>query len=223
MWVDNTPLDDNPEESEECTCNELDRRDENSINPGGGETLLDSENEYTLVMAPGEGKKALSIIYDENMDELGFTKVQCGQKRIFEVRLSHLDIIKSEVSREDRRAVRPDYLFTALKKQQVIILKNNISICFRKKMLKGAPILAGNILDAGFISNLIQHDDGYRVLTETRWPELLKTLKLVVDKEDITEEEAEKLPYLGKARLIQSDPFICGTYFEITFQELRKT
>ncbi|CAD7091724.1 unnamed protein product [Hermetia illucens] len=214
------------------------------------ETMLDLEHDYTLVMAPGEGKTPLSLIYDDNMEELGFIKIHCGQKRIFKVKLSHLDIIKSELSREDRRAVRTDYLFTALKKQQYKSIKNNISICLRKKMLKGAPIFASNMLDAGFVSNLIQHDDGYRALStirnspshwevekkkvlamirqfgvpslfitlsaaETRWPELLKMLKFTVDRENISEEEAVRLPYLEKARLIQSDPFICATYFEI--------
>ncbi|CAD7078337.1 unnamed protein product [Hermetia illucens] len=112
-WSDDTMSENTSEPSQECTCNIRDQQEEELINPDGGETMLDSENNYTLVMAPGEGKIPLSLIYDENMEELGFIKIHCGEKRIFKVKLSHLDVIKSELSREDRRAVRADYLFTA--------------------------------------------------------------------------------------------------------------
>ena len=43
-----------------------------------------------------------------------------------------MDITKSEISREDRRAVRPDYLFT-LKKQQTIRVQNSIAMCPAKE------------------------------------------------------------------------------------------
>ncbi|CAG5040109.1 unnamed protein product [Parnassius apollo] len=44
---------------------------------------------------------------------------------------------------------------------------------------------------------------------------LLILLSEVVDKKKLTELEAENLPYDIKTRLIQSDPFICATYFGI--------
>ena len=43
-----------------------------------------------------------------------------------------------------------------------------------------------------------------------------------MDGEEITKEQAEQLSYVDKARLIQSDPYICATYFETRLQALRK-
>ena len=150
-----------------CTCNDLNIENENSnededVNPGGNETLLDQD--FTLIIAPGEKKRPLSLIFDEHMEELAFVKIHCGQKREFKVKLSHMDITKSEISREDRRAVRPDYLFTALKKQQTIRVQNSIAMCLRKKNRTGEPILVENMLDSAYVDSLVQVDDGYRVL-----------------------------------------------------------
>lgn len=50
----------------------------------------------------------------------------------------------------------------------MITVKNSISTCLRKKTVKGAPVLACNILEANYIDNLVQHDDGYRVLRGVR-------------------------------------------------------
>lgn len=75
-----------------------------------------------------------------------------------------MDITKSELSREDRRAVRPDYLFTALKKQQTITVQNSIAMCLRKKNRTGEPILIENMLGSVYVDSLVQVDDGYRVL-----------------------------------------------------------
>lgn len=209
-------------------------------------------------MAPGEGKKPISLLFDQHLEELAFIKVHCGVERKFNVNLSHSEITRSEISRNDRRAVRPDYLFTALKKQQTIAVKNSITTCLRKKTVKGAPVLACNVLQNNFVDNLVQHDEGYRVLggirnspahwegekkkllamvrqfgvpslfitlsaAEVQWTPLLLLLSEVVDKNKITESEAENLPYETEARLIQSDPFICATYFETKLKEIQKT
>lgn len=48
---------------------------------------------------------------------------------------------------------------------------------------------------------------------ETKWPRLIKQLKKTVDKEDVSLHEAAELPYEQKVRLIQSDAFICATFF----------
>ncbi|CAD7078883.1 unnamed protein product [Hermetia illucens] len=59
-WTDDTVSENTSEPSQECTCNMRDQQEEELINPDGGETMLDSENNYTLVMAPGEGNIPLS-------------------------------------------------------------------------------------------------------------------------------------------------------------------
>ncbi|XP_047999641.1 uncharacterized protein LOC125236759 [Leguminivora glycinivorella] len=253
-----------PENETRCTC-DADAIDEETVdptegvelNPGGTETLLD-DNQDVIVLAPGEGQRPISLLFDEHLEELAFIKVHCGVKRDFKINLRHSEIIKSEISRQDRRAVRPDYLFTALKKQQMTIVKNSITTCLRKKTVKGTPVLASNVLDMNYIDNLVQHDDGYRVLSgirnspshwegekkkvlamirqfgvpsffltlsaaEVQWLELLVMLKEVVDGETVSLYEVENLSYETKARLIQSDPFICASYFETKLREIRKT
>lgn len=58
---------------------------------------------------------------------------------------------------------------------------------------------------------------------DTNWPELLVNLKLSVDKEIISEDEAENLSYAEKARLIQKDPVTCALHFDLRFKALKKT
>lgn len=69
-----------------------------------------------IIMAPEEVQIPLSLIYDENLKELAFIKIHCDEKRCLKVKVSNMDIIKSEIIRFNRRAIRPDYLFTAVKK-----------------------------------------------------------------------------------------------------------
>ncbi|CAG4978794.1 unnamed protein product [Parnassius apollo] len=134
------------------------------VNPGGTETLLDENQDLTIVMAPGEGERPISLLFDRHLEELAFIKVHCAIERKYLVNLSHSEVTRSEISRNDGRAVRPDYLFTALKKQQTIAVKNNVTTCLRKKTARGAPVFACNVLQNNFVDNLVQHDDGYRVL-----------------------------------------------------------
>lgn len=100
----------------DCTCDGgvADGEEEQTVNPGGTETLLD-DNQDVIVMAPGEGHVPISLLFDKNLKELALIKVHCGIKRDFKIKLTHAEVIKSEISRYNRRAVRPDYLFTALK------------------------------------------------------------------------------------------------------------
>lgn len=58
---------------------------------------------------------------------------------------------------------------------------------------------------------------------ETKWPELIMSLKKIIDNEQITFNEAENFPYLEKLRLIHADPFLCATYFDLRVKELIKT
>ncbi|XP_046974744.1 uncharacterized protein LOC124541014 [Vanessa cardui] len=242
---------------EKCTCDVL-AQEEKNINPGNVETLLDNEKDVTITMAPGEGNQPRSLIYDEYMEELGFIKIHGGVERKFKINLSNSEIMKSEITRFDRRAMRADYLFTLLKKQQMLQLRNNILTCLRKKVNNSVPIIVSNLLKDEYLNNLIQHDDGYRVLcdvrnspahwenekkkvlamvrqfgvptlfvtvsaAEAKWPELIKQLKKTVDKGEVSLKEARSISYEEKARLIQSDPFICVTFFETRLKELMKT
>ncbi|CAG4973517.1 unnamed protein product [Parnassius apollo] len=182
-WTNNEP-----EDTVECTCSSPEQEsnvDEiPDVNPGGTETLLDENQDLTIVMAPEEGERPISLLFDRHLEELAFIKVHCAIERKYLVNLSHSEVTRSEISRNDRRAVRPDYLFTALKKQQTIAVKNNVTTCLRKKTVRGAPVFASNVLQNNFVDNLVQHDDGYRVLGGIRnspahWESEKKLLAMV--------------------------------------------
>lgn len=50
-------------------------------------------------------------------------------------------------------------------------------------------------------------------MADTKWPDLLICLSLLVDKKTITEDEALQLPWTEKARLVRSDPVTCARFF----------
>lgn len=58
---------------------------------------------------------------------------------------------------------------------------------------------------------------------ETKWPELLRTLTKVIDKVDISLEEASEMTFDNKSRLIRSDPITCARVFDQRFKALKKT
>src|SRR5688500_13865028 len=49
---------------------------------------------------------------------------------------------------------------------------------------------------------------------ESRWPELIRHLELVLNGNKITEEEAGDMTYTKKAELIRRDPVTCASYFD---------
>ncbi|OFC61133.1 hypothetical protein BBW68_13460 [Candidatus Erwinia dacicola] len=140
------------------------------LNPGGQETLLDNipvENlDYNrLVIAPGEGQRPIDIIQDNNSEELSFGTIYVGQKRTCSETYSK--IIRSEIRRFDRRACTIPKLFYDYKKLELLQIKNSTSICLRKFSGRNR-VTAQNLLNENFVQNLIQHDDGYKVLKGVR-------------------------------------------------------
>ncbi|CAD6216212.1 GSCOCG00011290001-RA-CDS [Cotesia congregata] len=123
------------------------------------------------------------------------------------------------------------------------IYGGNINFCLRKNKMKSKLIKAGDI---GF--KFLSHDRGspsfweekkknvfalFRQIgppsifftlsaAETKWPELIVMLKKVVDEKEITLQEAEKMDYKEKARLISSDPVTIARYFDYRIRELFK-
>lgn len=55
---------------------------------------------------------------------------------------------------------------------------------------------------------------------ETHWSELLVMLKKTLDKEDISEQQAEELTFEEKSRLIRDDPVTCALYFNHRFRKV---
>ncbi|XP_050339187.1 uncharacterized protein LOC126765663 [Bactrocera neohumeralis] len=140
------------------------------LNPGSQETLLDNipiENmEYNrLVIAPGEGQRPIDIVQDNNSEELSFGTIYVGQKRTCSETYSK--IVRSEIRRFDRRACTIPKLFYDYKKLELLQIKNSTSICLRKFSGRNR-VTAQNVLNENFVQNLIQHDDGYKVLKGVR-------------------------------------------------------
>ena len=74
--------------------------------------VLNPEDEQTLLkeaipFAPGEGHTPKSLLDDDNVEELSFPAIHCGQKRQLKIKLSYNDIVKSEIRRYDRRCCDP--------------------------------------------------------------------------------------------------------------------
>jgi hypothetical protein len=80
-------------------------------------TLLWNEDKY-LEISPGQNNKPLSIIYDENAEELSFTSIYLGQARTFKtnVKVTPFTMTTSEISHKVRRGITPQHiLYMAIK------------------------------------------------------------------------------------------------------------
>ncbi|OXA54226.1 hypothetical protein Fcan01_11384 [Folsomia candida] len=129
------------------------------------ETLM-QEDQLIMAVAPGEGTRPLSLLMDLDAEELSFPSIYCGIKRKFnpDATLSYADIAKSELRRFDPRCRRADKILYSYRLVQTHRIASNINICLRKKKRRGI-ITAGNMLNNECVQNLVQHDDGYRLLS----------------------------------------------------------
>ncbi|XP_037825564.1 uncharacterized protein LOC119613607 [Lucilia sericata] len=150
--------------------NNIDEFDMENLNPGGQQTLLDNvpvENIplQRVIIAPGEGQRPLDMVVDEDSEELAFVTIYGGKKRTCPETYSK--IVRSELRRYDRRACRIDKLLYSYKKLELLSIKSAMSIALRKHV-RSTNVTAGNALNDAFMNNLIQHDDGYRILKGVR-------------------------------------------------------
>ncbi|KAL3218396.1 hypothetical protein MRX96_050728 [Rhipicephalus microplus] len=80
-------------------------------------TLVYDEN-AVLTMAPGEGKRTVSILYDTHAEELSFPQIYLGQAHCItpEAKPTLFFIASSEIRRKDRRGALPMHvLYMAMK------------------------------------------------------------------------------------------------------------
>jgi len=78
------------------------------------------------------------MITDCDSEELSFFRIYAGVKKTCVE--SYKKIFRSELRNYDRRAFRVDKLFYNLRKLQLINLRNNYSICLRKRSApRGQP------------------------------------------------------------------------------------
>ena len=131
----------------------------------------DTERSAVYNFAPAEKNRPVSIFIDKHCEELGFPNLFYGNARPEEhpVKIHYSDIVKSELRRSDRRVARcVDNMFFKLKKQQMIILSNHVNVAVRKRKTGGKTLTARQLRDQGGIDNLVQFDNGYRILKQVR-------------------------------------------------------
>lgn len=114
-----------------------------------------------VLLIVGEGQTPLSILRDKYCEEFSFPSIYYGHARSESHTLSYTEIVKSELTRTDRRAVRPDHLLFVNRKVQLQQLCNNLNICMRKQK-QGTNITASQALDNNFITNAMALDNAYR-------------------------------------------------------------
>ncbi|XP_035700553.1 uncharacterized protein LOC118433080 [Folsomia candida] len=160
---DATPSDTHIDDIQDLSINDNSQTEDND--PPLTETLM-QEDQLIMAVAPGEGMRPLSLLLDLDTEELSFPSIYCGIKRKLnpEADLSYTDIAKSELRRFDPRCRRADKILYSYRLVQTHRIASNINICIRKKKKRGI-VTVGNLLNRQCVQSLIQHDDGYRLLS----------------------------------------------------------
>lgn len=84
-------------------------------------------------MAPRENNRPLSLIYDENAEELALPSIYLRESRKFreEVPVTPFMISSSEIRRVDRRAVTPEHLLYMGMKELRLRVSKAVNIAFK--------------------------------------------------------------------------------------------
>lgn len=144
----------------------FEREDENQyLNPGGEETLLDNNPVENISFAPGENKIPLHLMLDKYAEELSFPSIFCGQQKEFSLNFSYSDIARIQASHRDRRFARTDFVLYMFKKLQLIYVVDAVSVYLRQKVNKEpGKVTARQVLQQEFLDQLIDRDFGFRFL-----------------------------------------------------------
>ncbi|KAK3909951.1 putative GPI-anchored adhesin-like protein PGA18 [Frankliniella fusca] len=125
-------------------------------------------NDLGLKIAPGEGQVPISLLQDEDVDILTYPSIYCGKARHFQHKLTDSQLRKFELKSSDRRAAKHiPKLFMSFCKSRLRRFVNRISIAMRKKK-NGKSLTAAQILQPNGLDQLIQEDEGYKILDEDR-------------------------------------------------------
>ena len=131
------------------------------------ETLLDDIilPDTGVRIAPGEGRVPLSLLFDEDVEELSFPTIYAGQLRQSRVSLSQR--IKAEARMHDRRCANPTKMFFSFCRLRRERLSKQIYTAVRKKRRSGA-LSVRDVVGQAAVDQLVQHNEGYRVLQVDR-------------------------------------------------------
>jgi PIF1-like helicase/Helitron helicase-like domain at N-terminus/OTU-like cysteine protease/Helicase len=125
------------------------------------------DNNEIKTIAPGQGKAPQPWHMIDSIDELCFPKIFVGHNFDENKKLSYSNRAKLEAMHNDRRSCIPERILYMAKCKLEKSMMSEINICLRKKKSTD-KITAGNIINANAIDQLIQHDDGFRVMKNVR-------------------------------------------------------
>ncbi|KAI5726156.1 hypothetical protein M8J77_024597 [Diaphorina citri] len=149
------------------------------------ETLLDEVNlvsaDSGIRIAPGENRIPTSLLFDHHVEELSFPTIYWGEERKITSNVSMVQIAKAEARMFDRRcSTNIPKLFMMFSRLRRYKIANQISLALRKKR-KQNTVTVRDILNTTFVNDLVQHNDGYRILQVDRssppyWEQKKKTV-----------------------------------------------
>ena len=134
---------------------------------------MSSDQDLLLSIAPGEGKKPLSLYSDKNNEELAFPTLfpngRFGWEYKRDQKLSLKKYFNSRLLNVDGRfSQSTEYLFYAQYRCEAEDVGNSLSIALRKCKGKAKNITAGQLKDAQEIRNLIRNDLNIHFLQKVR-------------------------------------------------------
>lgn len=99
------------------------------------------------VIAPGQNKAPVAWHLIENLDELCFPKIFCGQGFNLPKNITYNDRAKSECRRADRRSCEPSRILFMAKQKIERQVASSINTCLRKTKRGSSNIKANQLLD----------------------------------------------------------------------------
>ncbi|KAL9974360.1 hypothetical protein ACROYT_G011384 [Oculina patagonica] len=124
-------------------------------------------------VAPAEGARPLGLFIDKDLEFLAFPTIFCGERRCENkdrvIPVHYSTICKWELRNKDRRVAKSvSNIFYKLKKLQIKRIQDTASLSLRKCKTKGRKLTAGDLKSPQQVNNLIQLDEGFRVLKDMR-------------------------------------------------------
>ncbi|XP_042146305.1 uncharacterized protein LOC120843399, partial [Ixodes scapularis] len=121
-------------------------------------TLVWDEDKF-LAIAPGEGKRPVSILYDEHAEELSFPQIYLGEPRRVDAsaKPTVFTHAMSEIRRSDRRGATPQHVLYMAMKVFTHRVAGDMCVAFRN--IKALETLTKQqLLDKDFVQQAVEHD-----------------------------------------------------------------
>jgi hypothetical protein len=101
-WMREIPLGASSQHDCEIADNLFDHEE---ANPSSKETLIIQYSSEGIKIAPGQGKRPMSLLVDLNAEAAAYPTIYAGNRRFLPTNMTPMDLWKSETRRYDRRCV----------------------------------------------------------------------------------------------------------------------